>query len=81
MLHYTTGDQVRTAKKIKYIINNEHFHGFLEGIIIAVTNDGYRCRMDDGSIITVHKTGHKIKSNGDLKKTKSFNFAKKIKNS
>lgn len=81
MLHYTTGDQVRTVRRVKYSINDESFHGILEGVIIAVTNEGYRCRMNDGSVITVHKSGHNVKSNGDLKKTKSFNFYKKIKNS
>lgn len=78
MLHYTTGDGVRTTRKVKYNINEKSFHGILEGVIIAVTNDGYRCRMNDGSILTVHKSGHNLKSNGDLKKTKSFIFSKKI---
>lgn len=79
MKHYSIGDIVTTYRRRVFVRNGETVRDNMEGVITAIYAEEYLVRFENGDIVRVPKSGHYEKSNGDLKKTPSFRFAKKSK--
>ena len=79
MKYYNIGELVTTYRRRTFERDGVKVHDNLEGVIIAIYPEEYLVKFENDDIVRVPKSGHYSKANGDLKKSPSFRFAKKVK--
>jgi hypothetical protein len=79
MKYYNIGDLVITYRRRTFERDGVKVYDNMEGVIIAIHAEEYLVRFENGDVTKVPKSGYYSKANGDLKKSLSFRFAKKVK--